>query len=133
MLIEMLKRNPSFSSLSLEKQEAFAALANEFEDNEFALYLDPNELTAKLGLGNKTQWQEFLSMEPVRQYINGQMAFNSQVATRKTFASLVQNGMRGDTQAVKQINEMSGILNSGDKNRIVVLHQISRSKVVRKE
>lgn len=133
MLIEMMKLNPSFDSLSLEKKEAYAKLADTFEDNELALYLDPIELTDKLGIGNRQLWQDFLNFDAVRQYISGQMANAAQVATRKTLQSLIKQGVGGDVQAIRQINEMSGVLNSGDKNKVIVLHQINRSKVVRNE
>ena len=131
MLIEMMKANPSFSSLPIEKREAYAKLADTFEDNELALYLDPIELTDKLGIGNRQLWQDFLNFDAVRQYISGQMANAAQVATRKTLQSLIKQGVGGDVQAIRQINEMSGVLNSGDKNKVIVLHQINRSKVVR--
>jgi hypothetical protein len=127
----MLKLNPNFDGLPSEKKEVFARLAAEFEDNDFALYLDPSELSDKLGVGNKQQWQEFLNLESVRQYVNGQMANIAQIASRKTFKGLMVKGMGGDVQAIKEINELSGVMNSGDKNKVVVLHQINRAKVIR--
>ena len=131
LLIEMLKQNPNFGGLQVEQQEVFARLAAEFEENELALYLSPSELSNKLGVGNRFQWQDFLNLEPVRQYIKGQMGAQAEVASRKTFNSLVQSGMAGEVQAIKQINELSGIMNSGDKNKVVVLHQINRPKIIR--
>ena len=131
MLIEMLKVHPSFDALPIEKKEAYAKLADTFEDNELALYLDPIELTDKLGIGNRQLWQDFLNFDAVRQYISGRMAEAAQVATRKTLQALIKQGVGGDVGAIRQINEMSGVLNSGDKNKVIVLHQINRSKVVR--
>jgi hypothetical protein len=133
MLIDMLKQNPSFDALPIEKKEVIAKLAYEFEDNDFALYLDPKELADKLGVGSKQQWQEFLNIEQVRQYVNAQMANAAQVASRKTFMGLLNQGMNGNVQAIKEINELSGVMNSGDKNKVIVLHQIQRPKVVRRD
>lgn len=133
MIIDMLKQSPRFMEFSEERQIVFAKLADEFEDNDFALYLDPKELSAKLNVGNRAQWQEFLNFEPVRQYINAQMANESVIASRKTFQGLVAKGMGGDVAAIREINDLSGILNSGDKNKVIVLHQISRPEVVRKD
>lgn len=130
MLLEALKANESFRRLPIEKQEIFARLASVFEDNELALYLSPQELTSKLQIGNKNQWQEFLNMEIVRQYIKGQMAQMAQIATRRTFKALKEQGESGNVQAIKQINELSGVLNSGDDNRVVVLHRVERPKEV---
>lgn len=132
-LLEMLKANPSFQSFPAEKQEVFARLAHEFYENELALHLTPEELMAKLQIGSKQNWFEFLNMEPVRQYINTQMAFIAQIASRKTFQKLVSEGLEGDTQAIKQVNEISGVLNTGDRNKVIVMHQIARPKVVRQE
>lgn len=133
MLLESLKNNTVFQSLPQEKQEIFARLAEEFEDNELALYLSPAELSQTLQIGNKNSWQEFLNLEAVRQYIKGQMSQIAEVASRKTFLSLKREGESGNVQAVKQINELSGILNSGDKNKVVVLHRIERPKLVKEE
>lgn len=133
MLIDMLKQNPSFLGMSEERREIIARLADEFEDNELALYLDATELADKLQVGNKQQWQDFLNLEPVRQYLQGQMANAAQVASRKTFKGLLTKGMSGDVQAIKEINELSGVMNSGDKNKTVVLMQINRPKVVRED
>ena len=133
VLIDMLKQNPVFKQLPVEKKEVFARLAEQFEDNDFALYLSPKELSEKLPVGSKLNWQEFLNLEVVRQYINGQMAQIAQVASRKTFQSLVSEGASGNVSAVKQINEVAGILNAGERNKIIVLHQISRPKIVREE
>jgi hypothetical protein len=130
-LLEMLKINPSFQSFPAEKREVFARLADAFYENDFALHLNPSELTAKLRVGNKQMWYEFLNMEPVRQYINAQMAFNAQIASRKAFQTLVTEGLQGDTHAIKQVNEISGVLNTGDRNKVIVMHQISRPQVVR--
>jgi len=108
-------------------------MASEFEDNDVALYCNPTELTEKLGLGSRKLWQEFLGFEPVRQYIQKQMADIALIATRKSMQGLVSQGMGGNVQAAKELKEMSGLLNAGDANKTIVLHQISRPKVVRKD
>ena len=130
-LLQAIKADPTFQAFTTEKQEVFARLAHEFYENDLALHLSPSELSSKLGVGNKQMWFEFLNLEPVRQYIKAQMAFNAEIASRKAFKKLTEAGLTGDTQAIKQINEISGILNSGDRNRIIVLHQIKRPEIVR--
>lgn len=127
-LTEMLKLSENFRTLSQEKQEIFARLAEEFEDNDLAMHLTPTELTAKLLIGNRDLWQQFLQMETVLAYIKGQMAFNAQIAHRKAFKALQSSASNGDTQASKQINELAGIYAQSDSNRTVVLHQIKRPK-----
>lgn len=129
-LVESLKRNPKFHEFSREKQEILLRLADEFEDNDFALYLSPSELADKLQIGNKFQWQEFLSIPIVKQYIKNRVAENLEVLSRKQIKSLENEAMRGNVQAARHINELSGVLNAGERNRIVILHQISRPKEV---
>jgi hypothetical protein len=133
MIIDMLKISPRFQEMNEERQEIFAKLADEFEDNDVALYLDASELAKKLNVGNRALWQEFLNFEPVRQYINAQMSNAAQVAMRKSMQGLVAQGMGGNVQAAKELKEMAGFLGNGDTNKVVVLHQISRPKVVRKD
>lgn len=132
MLMEMLKESKSFQEKTLEQQEVLAALARSFELNPNALYLTPDELTKKLNIGNRDMWFNFLNLEPVRNFIRAEMANQSQIAQRKTFLALASAAQDGNVQAAKEINELSGIMSSADNNRIVVLHQIARPKVVKK-
>lgn len=125
-LLDMLMRFPKFLQYPLEKQEVIARLAETFEDNDMALYCTPQELQDKLLVGNRSQWQEFLNLEPVRQHIKVQLANVASVASRKAFHGLQQEAMTGDVQAAKQVNEMAGILNSGDRNKVIVLHRVNR-------
>lgn len=125
-LIDMLTNNQPFAQLPSSQREIFLALADVFGDNDLALYLDPTELAAKLLRGSKHQWQAFLNLEPVRAYIRAQMAFQTQVATRKNFPALLKEAQLGDTTAAKMINDMSGIMNSGESNKTVVLYRANR-------
>jgi Mg/Co/Ni transporter MgtE len=127
MLVELLKNARSFQSMPKEQQEITLILANKFEEHsEHTLHLSPQELADTLNLGNKRQWQEFLNLEPTKQYIKTQQAFNAQIAQRKAFQALEREATDGNVNAAKQINELSGILNNIDTNKIIVLHQINR-------
>jgi hypothetical protein len=129
MLLEMLKNSKSYQDMTQEQKEVTARLAQAFEENsEHTLHLTPVELQNALQIGNKKLWQEFLNLEPAKQFIKTQMAFNAQVAQRKAFQSLEREAISGDVAAAKQINELSGILNNIDTNKIIVLHQIDRGE-----
>lgn len=129
MLLEMIKKSKNYQNLTQEQKEITARLAATFEEHsEHTLHLSPTELTTTLQIGNKKLWQDFLNLEPTRQYIKSQMAFNAQVAQRKAFQSLEREAIGGDVQAAKQINELSGILNNIDTNKIIVLHRINRKE-----
>jgi Txe/YoeB family toxin of Txe-Axe toxin-antitoxin module len=129
MLLEMLKNSKSYQELTDEQKEITMRLAEQFEENaEHTLHLSPTELTQTLEIGNKRLWQDFLNLEATRNYIKTQMAEMAQIAHRKAFQALQREAVKGDTTAARQINELSGILNNVDNNRIVVLHYIDRSE-----
>ena len=124
----MIQNSPTFAEYNREKQEIISALADAFEEDKDAVYLAPIQLVKSLGLGNPELWQEFLNLEQTRSYIKAQMGFNAQIASRKAFAALQHQASTGDVQAAKQINELAGILQNADQNRIIVLHKIDRKK-----
>jgi len=129
MLLDMIKSSKSYQNLTIDEKEITAILATKFEEHsEHTLHLSPTELAETLQIGNKKIWQDFLNLEPTRQFIKAQMAFNAQVAQRKAFQSLEREATNGDVNAAKQINELSGILNNTDSNKIIVLHRIDRGE-----
>jgi len=128
MLKDMIKNSPSYQNMSTQEKEITLRLAEQFEEHsEHTLHLTPIELTETLEIGNKKLWQDFLNLDTTKQYIKAQMAFNAQVAQRKAFQSLEREAIGGDVNAAKQINELSGILNNIDTNKIIVLHRIDRT------
>lgn len=124
----MIQNFEKFGDFSQEKQEITMGLAQKFEQDPSAIYLNPVELQKMYDVGTQEQWQEFLNLEPVRSYIKSQMGFNAQIAQRKAFRSLEKEAIEGDVQAARQINELSGVLSNADQNRIIVLHKIERSE-----
>ncbi len=132
MLVEMLKKNPTFQSFPVEQQELFARLAFAFEEDESNLFKSPVEL-AESNIGNRNHWQQFLSLDSVQAYIRQQMAYQTQIASRKGFISLQQEAKSGNVQAIKHLNELSGLLEQGDQNKIVILHQVNRPSIKKME
>ena len=61
------------------------------------------------------------------------MSAQAQIAQRKTFQTLQVAAQQGNVQAAKEINELSGILQQYDNNKVIVLHQISRPKIQKQE
>jgi hypothetical protein len=124
VLLDMLKNNHHFQQLPLTQQDIFARLAQNFEDNPLALYLTPVELSQKLNVGSKQNWNDFLNTDVVRNYIKTHMAQQAQIAQRKAFKSLTESALDGNVQAAKEINELSGIMNQSDQNKTIILHRI---------
>lgn len=124
----MLQNSEEFHSLSIPEQTIYLKLASEFQDNTQNLFLDPEELQDTLQVGTKEQWQNLLNRQETISFIKGQMAFLAQISQRKTFHSLVQMAMAGNNNAAKQVQELSGILNQQDTNRVIIMHRIPRKQ-----
>lgn len=133
MLTEMLKKNKLFNNLPLDKQDILARLAATFQEDFMYLYLSPEELEKETGIGNKGQWNDLLSLDITSQYIKAQMGQQIQISQRKAVQALQAEALKGNTQATKQINELAGVMNQADNNKVIVLHQIARPKTIRQE
>lgn len=129
MLTQMLEESQSLKDLPLPQKTILMHLANKFQSQTDYLFMDVNQLYEATDLGTPAHWHDLLNLQETKNYIKGQMAFIAQIAQRKTFASLVQTALGGNQQAAKQVQELSGIMNQQDTNRVVVLHQIPRRKV----
>lgn len=112
--------------MSMPEQLITKKLAKAFESHYEFLFSNPEELERETEIGTKDQWQQFLKLLPVEQYVKSQMAFLAQVSQRKTFKSLVEMALAGNQQAAKQVQELSGIMNQQDTNRTIILHKIPR-------
>lgn len=126
MLTKMLEESGSLNKMSLPQKTILLHLANRFQEDTTYLFLDPQELWEATNLGTVDGWKELLNLQETKNYIQGQMAAIAQISQRKTFQSLVQMALSGNQQAAKQVQELSGVLNSQDTNRVVVLHRIPR-------
>lgn len=131
MLTDMLNQSNSLNDMPLPQKTILMRLAQKFQSSTEYLFLDPQELQEQTMLGTTDQWFQLLNLQETKNFIKGQMAFLVQVSQRKTFASLVSmalGGGQGAQAAAKQVQELSGIMNQQDSNRVVVLHQIPRPK-----
>lgn len=126
MLVTMLSQSPTINELPLPQKTIILTLAKRFEQSPDYLFLDPTELYESTGLGSKEQWQELLNLQETQNYIKAQMAAIAQISQRKTFKSLVEMALSGNQQAAKQVQELSGIMNQMDNNKIIILHHVPR-------
>jgi hypothetical protein len=126
----MLNESGVLDDRTLPEKTILMKLASIFQDNTNLLFMTPDELVESTSTGTKDQWETLLRLQETQNFVKGIMAFLSQIAQRKTFQSLVESALSGNAQAAKQVQELSGILNQQDSNRIVVLHRIPRAKEV---
>lgn len=133
MLTQMLEESGSLVNLSPPEKLITLKLANKFQSNTQYLFMEPEELRTHTQIGTVEQWRELLLMQETQNFIKGQMSFLSQIAQRKTFAALVQSAIDGNTQASKQITELSGVMNAVDNNKVIILHHIPRATTTIKE
>jgi hypothetical protein len=127
MLTKMLSESGVLDDRTLPEKTILMKLASTFQNNTKLLFMEPEELVEETGIGTKDQWNELLRLQETQNFIKGQMQFLSQIAQRKTFQSLVQSALSGNAQAAKQVQELSGVLNQVDSNKVIVLHHIPRS------
>jgi hypothetical protein len=128
MLTQMINESGVLKDKTLPEQTILMTLASTFQNNTKLLFMEPEELVEETGIGTKDQWNEILRFQETQNFIKGQMAFISQIAQRKTFSSLVQSALGGNAQAAKQVQELSGVLNQVDSNKVIVLHYVPRPK-----
>jgi hypothetical protein len=128
VLTKMLDESNALVDYPLPQKTILMALANRFQSHTEYLFYDPQELYENSEMGTIQDWTTLLNLQETKNYIKGQMAFISQISQRKTFMGLVSQALSGNAQAAKQVQELSGILNQQDTNRVVVLHQIPRKK-----
>lgn len=126
MLTQMFDQSEAFNKLPPQERTILYVLGNTFQQSTEYLFLSPEELQKVTESGTIEQWQKLLLLQETQNYIKGQMAFLSQVSQRKTFKSLVEMALSGNQQAAKQVQELSGIMNQVDTNKIIVLHRIPR-------
>lgn len=84
----------------------------------------PEELEAQTGI-SQTVWLEYLNKESTRQLINKRTAEDIEFAQRKALQALTKEAQRGNVQAIKEINQISGILNQNN-NKQFITHYIPR-------
>lgn len=125
-LTEMLKSHPMFQELPIDHQIVYMKMATVFQDDPDAIYCDPSELEERFELGTHHLWDKLLNMEPTIAYINDRMRSRSRIAARKAFLNLEKEAATGDVPAIRHINELSGLLEKRESNKIVVLHYIER-------
>lgn len=128
MLLDMLKEDKVFKDMPYDQQDLMARLANDFILDQSNLFKTADELEESMVIGNAAHWQRFLNLSPVIMYIKGQMSSIAQVASRKGFLALQKEAQQGNVSAIKQINELAGIMNKEDNNKVIIMHHIPRPK-----
>ena len=132
MLLDMLKQSKEFKALPLHEQEVLAKLALDFQSDYRNLYYSPEELEEEYSI-SRTHWEKLLSLQTTQAYIKQQMSRRMDIAQRKAFLALQAEAQKGNVGAVKEINELSGILSTQDKNKVIVLHRVDRPQKPQKE
>lgn len=85
----------------------------------------PEELEEQTGISSN-QWMDFISSnEEIRQFISMRTAEDVEFAHRAALNALAKEAKRGNVQAIKELNQLSGILNQNN-NKQIVTHYIPR-------
>jgi phosphoribosyl-AMP cyclohydrolase len=86
--------------------------------------ITPEELEQRTGIPQAT-WLAYLNQESIRQMIHKRTVEDVEFAQRKALAALSKEASRGNVQAIKEINQLSGILNQNN-NKQFITHYIPR-------
>jgi hypothetical protein len=77
-------------------------------------------------------WYEFINTnEEVRQFIQRRTNEDIEFAHRKALSALAEEASRGNVQAIKELNNLSGILNQSN-NKQIITHYIPRPTQTKK-
>lgn len=131
-LLEMIDNSPVFNDPEhpdyepLDQQVIYRRMAEIFQSSISNLYLDPEELSNETMIGTELQWEAFLNLEPVQFYIATRTKNLTATAARKSLSSLQKAAKRGDVQAIKHLNDISGVLQSQGDNRVIILTTVPR-------
>lgn len=89
--------------------------------------LSPSEMS-KITNISQDIWYEFLNNnEEIRQYIHRRTNEDIEIAHRKAMQALGDQASNGNVQAIKELNQLSGILNQNN-NKQIVTHYIPRPR-----
>lgn len=86
--------------------------------------MTPQELQDKTNVSQE-HWRDFLDEESTRQLIHRRLTEDTEVAHRKALQALSKEAQRGNVQAIKELNALSGILNQNN-NKQFITHYIPR-------
>lgn len=134
-LTELLAASPIFTDpdmedfVPLDEQEVYLKQAELFQSRISNLYLDPEELAMELLTGSAEDWEDFLNLEPVKLYVSVRTKNLASMQARKSMKNLQKSASSGDVQAIKYLNELSGVLQNQSDKKVIVLHYIPRPKV----
>jgi hypothetical protein len=88
--------------------------------------MSPNQLQSQTGIPEDV-WSEYFQREDVRQRITNKMSEDIEIAHRQAMGALAKQASQGNVQAIKELNQVSGILNQNN-NKQIVTHYIPRPK-----
>ena len=89
--------------------------------------MSPSELSKTTNISHDI-WYEFLNNnEEIRQYIHRRTNEDIEIAHRKAMQALGDQASNGNVQAIKELNQLSGILNQNN-NKQIVTHYIPRPR-----
>jgi hypothetical protein len=124
-LQELLTSNKGFQKLSAQQKTIFLEMATQFEQRKDNLYYNIEELAAFNQPFSRSQWSEFLDLEPTRQYIRSRMQKEADIMERKLFQTLEEQALSGNVQAARELKSFVQTGSKSDKT-VVILHAVPR-------
>lgn len=83
--------------------------------------LTPTQLEKLTNIPEQT-WNNYLNQEATRQRITQRMNEDFEIAHRQALAALAKEAAKGNVQAIKEFNALSGVLNQNNNKQFITHH-----------
>ena len=105
-------------------------MAQKFDDDPDLLTLDTRELVDKFGPSiPHYRWRDFLALDQVALFANHITKSNMAIAFRKAQKALTTEAAGGNTQAAKQITDLSNFLANNQNKVVHILTYVPRHEI----
>jgi len=106
-------------------------MAKQFDDDPELLTLDTKELTTKFPGTTHSRWRDFLALDAVALFANHITKSNMAIAFRKAQKALTTEAAQGNTQAAKQITDLSNFMANNQNKVVHILTYVPRYEINR--
>jgi hypothetical protein len=115
-------------NLELDEQEAVGIMLSRYISEDW-WHLSSKDI-AKMTKSRPEMWEKLLGTFAIRQFVDRRAKQFTAESHRKGIVSLAMEAQQGNVQAIKELKELSGIMNQQESKTVVILHRVSRPEEV---
>lgn len=115
-----------FKAMPPNQQQAMIMNASKFEQHYDSHFMSPEELADKLG-GSAATWRQFLTLKPVRDYVERKVREDTDILNRQALFKQAQKAIKsGDSSAAKILGQLAEANATQTNQQQVILHYVKR-------